>query len=86
MGVDAHLVGTWDLPFKGGRWVLTIRRVGTYQFHSEAHDGAKPHSGTFSAGNGHWAAAWFRPASPPLTRNAALSAPEQTLIHGLSEH
>jgi hypothetical protein len=54
VGVDAHLVGTWEIPFKGGPWVLTIRRDGTYKFHSEARDGAKSHSGTFSAGNGHW--------------------------------
>jgi len=100
VGVDAHLVSTWELPFKGGPWVLTIRRDGTYKFHSEARDGAPSHAGTFSAGNGHGslkattgytdtgfylfqapdiliatgkleAAAWLRPASPPISCNVA---------------
>jgi len=53
-GVDANLIGTWELSFKGGPWVLTIGRDGTYKFHSEARDGAPSHSGTFSAGKGHW--------------------------------
>jgi len=54
VGVDPNLVGTWDLPLKGGPWVLTIDRNGTYTFHSEAGDGARSDSGAFSAGNGHW--------------------------------
>lgn len=54
VGVDANLVGTWKLPLKGGPWLLTIGRDGTYKFHSEANDGAPSHEGTFSASNGHW--------------------------------
>jgi hypothetical protein len=54
VGVDANLVGTWQLPFKGGPWVLTIGRDGTYKFHSEARDGAPSRSGSFSASNGQW--------------------------------
>jgi hypothetical protein len=54
VGVDPNLVGTWEIPFKGGPWVLNILRNGTYDFHSEAHDRAPSHAGTFSANNGHW--------------------------------
>jgi hypothetical protein len=54
VGVDPNVVGTWELPFKGGPWVLEIRRDGTYKFHSEAGDGAPSQTGTFSANKGHW--------------------------------
>jgi hypothetical protein len=54
VGVDPNLVGTWDLPIKNGLWVLNILRNGTYNFHSEAHDGTPSHAGTFSANNGHY--------------------------------
>jgi hypothetical protein len=54
VGVDPNLLGTWELPFKNGPWVLSILRDGTYRFHSEAGDGAPSHAGTFSASNGHW--------------------------------
>ena len=53
-GVDPDLVGTWEIPFKTGFWVLEIAANGAYKFHSEAKDAAKPHSGTFAASNGHW--------------------------------
>ena len=52
--VDPNLVGTWELPLKGGLWVLTINANGTYAFHSDAHDGVSSHSGTFTASNGSW--------------------------------
>jgi hypothetical protein len=52
--VDPRLVGVWELPAKGGRWVWIINPNGTYDFHSEAHDGTAPHSGSFSASAGHW--------------------------------
>jgi hypothetical protein len=54
VGVDPNIVGTWELPLKGGLWVLEIGRDGTYKFHSEGGDGALPHAGKFSAGNGQW--------------------------------
>jgi hypothetical protein len=54
VGVDPNIVGTWELPLKGGPWVWEILRDGTYRFHSEARDGVAPHAGTFSASNGHW--------------------------------
>jgi hypothetical protein len=54
IGVDSNLVGNWELPLKGGSWVLTIDRGGTYKFHSEARDGTPSHDGTFSASSGHW--------------------------------
>ncbi len=57
VGVDLNLVGTWELPLKGGPWVWEILRDGTYKFHSEARDGAPSHTGTFSASNGHWSLA-----------------------------
>jgi len=53
-GVDANLVGTWELRLKGGFWVLIINADGTYAFHSDAHDGAPSHTGTFAASNGSW--------------------------------
>src|SRR5579862_4335809 len=53
-GVDPNLIGTWELPLKGGLWVLTIKADGTYTFHSDAHDGVPSHGGTFTAGNGSW--------------------------------
>jgi hypothetical protein len=53
-GLDPNLVGTWELPFKGGPWVLEIQSNGTYKFHSEANDSVPPSTGRFSAGNGHW--------------------------------
>ncbi|HXW14411.1 MAG TPA: hypothetical protein VEN79_07860 [Terriglobia bacterium] len=54
VGVDPNLVGTWELPQKGGIWVLEIHRDGTYKFRSEADDGVAPNAGTFSASNGRW--------------------------------
>jgi hypothetical protein len=53
-GVDPNLAGTWEVPFKGGPWVLEIARNGTYKFHSEAKDGVPSNTGTFSASDGHW--------------------------------
>lgn len=52
--VDPDLVGTWELPRKNGLWVLTINSNGTYDFHSDAHDGVPSHGGAFAAGNGTW--------------------------------
>jgi hypothetical protein len=53
--VDLNIVGTWELPQKGGAWVLEVHRDGTYKFHSEAGDGVAPNAGIFSASNGRWA-------------------------------
>src|ERR1700748_2343590 len=53
-GVDPNLVGIWQLPLKGGPWVLTINANGTYAFRSDAHDGVQPHAGSFAASNGAW--------------------------------
>jgi hypothetical protein len=53
-GVDPNLVGTWELPMKGGLWVLTIQANGTYTFRSDAHDGTPANAGSFAAGNGSW--------------------------------
>ena len=53
-GVDPNLVGTWQLPLKGGLWVLSIDANGTYAFHSDAHDDVQAHAGTFAASNGAW--------------------------------
>ena len=54
VGVDPNIIGTWELPREGGRWVLQILRDGTYRFHSEAGDGVASNAGTFSASNGRW--------------------------------
>jgi hypothetical protein len=53
-GLDPHLVGSWELPFKSGPWVLEIESNGSYKFHSDAHDSVPSSTGSFSAGNGHW--------------------------------
>ena len=53
-GVDPKVVGVWELPLKGGRWIWEIVRDGTYKFRSEAGDNAPSHSGKLSAGNEHW--------------------------------
>ncbi len=53
-GVDPNLVGTWEIPRKGGLWVLTINANGTYAFRSDAHDGAQANAGSFAASNGAW--------------------------------
>jgi hypothetical protein len=53
-GVDPNLLGTWEIPMKGGLWVLTINANGTYAFRSDAHDGAQAHAGSFAASNGAW--------------------------------
>jgi hypothetical protein len=53
-GVDPNLVGVWELPLKGGAWVLTISANGAYTFRSDAHDGAPSHAGAFAASNGAW--------------------------------
>jgi hypothetical protein len=54
IGVDRHLLGTWYLPLGKGFWVFEILANGTYRFRSEAGDGVAPHTGSFSANNGHW--------------------------------
>jgi len=53
-GVDPNLVGTWELPLKGGLWMLMIDSKGSYTFHSEAQDGVPSHAGSFAASNGAW--------------------------------
>jgi hypothetical protein len=53
-GVDPNLAGTWEIPMKGGLWVLTINANGTYAFRSDAHDGAQPQAGSFVASDGAW--------------------------------
>ena len=53
-GVDPKLVGVWELPLKGGLWVLTISANGAYTFRSDAHDGVPPHSGAFAASGSDW--------------------------------
>ena len=52
--VDPRVVGVWETPVTGGRWVWTVKPNGTYEFHSEARDGAVAHNGSFAASDGHW--------------------------------
>jgi len=52
--LDAHLIGTWQLPVKGGNWVWEIAGDGSYTFHSEATDGAPYHAGIFTASTNQW--------------------------------
>jgi hypothetical protein len=53
-GVDPRTVGTWELLRNPGVWVWRIAANGTYEFHSEAGDGAAPQAGTIAAGSGTW--------------------------------
>jgi len=53
-GVDPNLVSTWEIPMKGGLWVLTINADGTYAFRSDAHDGVQALAGSFAASSGAW--------------------------------
>ncbi len=52
--VDPHAVGTWELLRNPGVWVWRIAANGTYEFHSEAGDGAASQSGTIAASSGKW--------------------------------
>jgi hypothetical protein len=52
--VDPAAVGTWEIPMNPGRWVWEIAANGTYEFHTEAPDGAPSHAGTFVANGGTW--------------------------------
>ncbi len=52
--VDPRFVGTWQLLINPGYWVWRIAANGTYEFHSEAMDGAPTHAGTFTASKGQY--------------------------------
>jgi hypothetical protein len=52
--VDPAVVGTWEFPMNPGRWVWEIAANGTYEFHTEAPDGAPSHAGSFVANGGTW--------------------------------
>jgi hypothetical protein len=52
--VDPAVVGTWEFAMNPGRWVWKIAANGTYEFHTEAPDGAPSHAGTFVANGGTW--------------------------------
>lgn len=54
VGVDPNTTGTWEVPRNPGRWIWEIGAHGTYEFHSEAPDGAPPQAGSFSANGGTW--------------------------------
>jgi hypothetical protein len=53
-GLDPRTIGTWEIQFAAGPWVLEVLTNGTYTFHSEAQDGVASTAGTFSASNGRW--------------------------------
>jgi hypothetical protein len=52
--VDARIVGTWEYAVNPGRWVWEIGPGGTYEFHSQAMDGAASHAGSLSTSDEHW--------------------------------
>lgn len=52
--VDPAVVGTWELAINPGRWVMEVGAKGTFEFHSEAMDGAPSRAGAFTASNGNW--------------------------------
>jgi Domain of unknown function (DUF4189) len=51
---DTRVVGTWLLSINPGVWIWQIAADGTYQFHSQAGDGAPSHAGVFTASGGKW--------------------------------
>jgi hypothetical protein len=57
--IDPALVGTWEIMMPSGRgqsrWIWQIMGDGTYKFHAEPQRSARPHEGTITAANGHWA-------------------------------
>jgi hypothetical protein len=53
-GLDPGTVGEWQLAVNGGLWIWDIHPDGSYEFHSEAGDGAAPHAGKFAASGGVW--------------------------------
>ena len=52
--VDPRMVGTWELLINPGYWIWRVAENGTYEFHSEAVDGAPTHAGTFTASKGNY--------------------------------
>ncbi len=52
--IDPRTVGDWALSMASGRWVWRIKADGTFEFHSEANDGAKASVGTVSSMGGRW--------------------------------
>lgn len=56
--VDPDLVGTWEImvPYRGGQslWIWQMIGNGTYKFHADPDNAARPHEGIMSAANGHW--------------------------------
>ena len=57
--LDPGTIGTWEIQFAAGPWVLEVLANRTYSFHSEAQDGVAPNArrSTFSASHGRW---WLR--------------------------
>jgi hypothetical protein len=52
--IDPSVVGTWEYLVNPGRWIWRIASNGTYEFHSEAGDGAPSHAGILTASQGQW--------------------------------
>ena len=69
--VDPNLAGTWEFNKNPGRWIWRISPAGTYEFHSEAGDGAPSHAGTISVSGGLWS---IHAVNIPVRRWRALHA------------
>ncbi len=52
--IDPATLGAWILTMPRGHWIWVTRDDGSYDFHSEASDGAPSHHGRFDASNGRW--------------------------------
>ena len=52
--VDPRMVGTWQLSVNPGTWIWRVASNGTYEFHSEAMDGARANAGTITASQGNY--------------------------------
>lgn len=56
--MDPALVGTWEIMVQHRgqptRWIWQILGDGTYRFHAEPFNAARPHEGLMTAVNGHW--------------------------------
>lgn len=52
--VDPRMAGTWQVSINSGSWIWRVARNGTYEFHSEAMDGARTNAGTITASQGNY--------------------------------
>jgi hypothetical protein len=70
--IDPKVVGVWELAVNGGRWILEVDPRHTYEFRSEAGDGAPASSGGFATCAGYWSSQATNGYTDAGTYNIAL--------------